>query len=128
MGKYLILLLALMFLSLGAYVVHLTKSLTIEQENNRQLHQAIDRQQSAIKELEENYSQVITITQDIAQRSSQREQARENVLSKLEQTKDVKERERVINDTRREYNRCVTQISSSAVLDACAPFLVPVKP
>lgn len=128
MGKYLILLLALMFLSLGAYVVHLTKSLTIEQENNRQLHQAIDRQQSAIKELEENYSQVIVITQDIAQKSSQREQARENVLSKLEQTKDVKQRERVINDTRREYNRCVTQISSSAVLDACAPFLVPVKP
>lgn len=130
--KYLVLLLGLILLGLGGYALHITRSLVQEQENNRQLHRVIERQQETLNSIKENYAKIIDFSHNFAKENAQAATQSDKIvqeLKELKETKNVAQQTQRINELRISYNKCIESISRSQVRsqvsESCSQFFAP---
>lgn len=120
MMRWLVFLIGTMLLSLGGYCVYLTRSIAIEQENNRQLMSAIEKQQTAINDLKKNYQQVLDINKRIVAENDAQSKRFVKLMTDLQTPADSATQMNKVNQFKQNYNKCVENISKMLSLESCS--------
>lgn len=119
MMRWLVFLIGTMLLSLGGYCVYLTRSIAIEQENNRQLMLAIEKQQTAINDLKKDYQQVLDINKRIVAENDAQSKRFVKLMTDLQTPTDSATQMNKVNQFKQNYNKCVENISKMLSLESC---------
>ena len=100
--------------------MYITRSIAIEQENNRQLMSAIEKQQTAIDDLEKNYQQVLDINKKIVAENDAQSKRFVKLMTDLQNPADSATQMVKINQFKQNYNKCVENISKMQSLESCS--------
>lgn len=120
MMRWLVFLIGTMLLSLGGYCVYLTRSIAIEQENNRQLVSAIEKQQTAIDDLKKDYQRVLDINKRIVAENDAQTKRFVKLMTDLQTPADSATQMNKVNQFKQNYNKCVENISKMLSLESCS--------
>lgn len=100
--------------------MYLTRSIAIEQENNRQLMSAIEKQQTAINDLKKNYQQVLDINKRIVAENDAQTKRFVKLMTDLQTPADSATQMNKVNQFKQNYNKCVENISKMLSLESCS--------